>query len=194
MAGIAVVAVALTIVFNNSWWRQTDPIASPQQQFHGESLFTQAGIDYSAKRGLVTVSLAEDRPAASRLGLARSGARTVNYIVPLTVEVSGAGDPVRQTLVDAVRLQTMDGRIAAVSFTDDRSYSDIYQNAVTLIAATGSAADRTAFDSMIASSRKASADRSYDAVSVTTRDGMRTRLEIKGTPSTARLTITLTPA
>jgi hypothetical protein len=194
MAAIIVVVVVLTISFNGSWWVQAHPAASAQQQFHGQSVFSQAGVDYSGKRGVVKISLAADRPTASQLGLPSSGSRSISYIIPLTIEVTGNGRPIRQTLVDMVQLQTSGGHISAVRFTDDRSYSAIYQDAVDLLAATGAPSDRTAFDASLEESRVASKDKSYDAVSVLASAGVQIRLELKGSPSTSQLTIVLTPA
>lgn len=193
MAAIIVVVVVITIAFNGSWWVQAHPAASAQQQFHGQSMFTQAGVDYSGKVGVVKISLGADRPTASQLGLPPSGSRSITYTVPLTIEVTGNGRPIRQTLVDAVKLQTSGGHISAVRFTDDRSYSAIYQNAVDLLAATGPS-ERTAFDASLEASRVASKDKNYDAVSVFASAGVQTRLELKGSPSMAQLTIVFTPA
>ncbi|MDQ1582248.1 MAG: hypothetical protein QOF36_302 [Microbacteriaceae bacterium] len=194
MAVVVAAAVVLTIAFNESWWRQAHPAASAEQEFGSQSMFTQAGVDYSGKLGLVKISLAADRPRASQLGLPASGSRTITYAIPLTIEVSGDDRPIRQTLTDTVQLQTSAGRISAVRFTDDRSYSEMYRNAIDVLAATGDSADRTAFDASLEASRNASNNKRYDAVSVTESAGLRARLELKGSPSTAQLTIVLTPS
>jgi hypothetical protein len=194
MGALIPVAIILSIGFNTSWWRQSDPVASDQQEVAGQSMFTQGGIDYSAKRGVVKISLAADRPTAFRLGLPQSGTRTIGYIVPVTIDVSNTGPAVRQQLADQVKIQTSDGRISAVYFLDDHAYSVMYQHAVDLIAATGTAADRQAFDAALADTRTASKDKRYDARSVTVRAGVRLSIELAGTPSTSRLTIRLTPA
>jgi hypothetical protein len=192
MAVIIVVIVIFSIMFNSSWWRDAHPAASVGQRYEGQSMFTQGGVDYDGKQGLVIISLAADRPDADDLGLPSSGSRTIHYIVPLTIRVDAGQSTIREKLVDTVTLKTAGGVISAVRFIDNRAYSDMYSHAVDLLAATGG--DRTAFDAALESTRVASGDKSYRAVSTTTMGGIRTRLVLAGTPSTAKLTITFSPA
>ncbi|CAN5346272.1 hypothetical protein BH09ACT1_BH09ACT1_11920 [soil metagenome] len=192
MAVIIVVIVVFSVMFNSSWWREGHPAASVGQRYQGQSIFTQGGVDYDGKQGLVIISLAADRPDADDLGLPSSGSRTIRYIVPLTIRIDAGQSAIREKLVDTVTLQTAGGRVSAVRFTDNRAYSDMYSHAVELMAATGG--DRAAFDAALESTRVASSDKSYDAVSTTVKGGIRTRLELAGTPSTAKLRIAFTPA
>jgi hypothetical protein len=192
MAIVIVVIVIFSVMFNSSWWREAHPAASVGQRYHGQSIFTTGGVDYDGKQGLVIISLAAARPSADDLGLPSSGTRTIHYIVPLTIRIDAGQESIREKLVDTVTLQTAGGLISAVRFSDNRAYSDMYSHAVDLLAATGG--DRAAFDAELEATRVASSDKSYEAVSTTTKGGIRTRLELAGTPSTAKLTITFAPA
>ena len=193
MALLIIAAAITSIGFGQSWWTQSKPAASAQQEFDGQSLFTQAGVDYSGKRGLVKVSLSAGRPTASQLGLPNSGTRTISYVVPVTIAVSGSGQPIREQFADQLKITTESGRVSRVYFLDDHSYNEMHQHALDLIQATGTTADQAAFDAQLAASRVASADKKYAATSATTRDGVRVDIHLAGTPSTANLTIALSP-
>jgi hypothetical protein len=194
MAVLIVAVVAGAIGFSQSWWVSAKPRASAQQEYRNQSIFDQAGIDYSGRTEKVKISLAKDRPFASKLGLPASGTTAVTYIVPLTITFSADGSPIRQSAADKLELRTANGKIAAVLFVDSSSYPAIHQRALDLLTATGGEADASAFDAALISSRAASGDASYDAVGTTTKAGIVSRVELKGTPSTTRLTMVLTPA
>ena len=83
-------AVVLTLGFNNSWWVQKNPIASNDQvASDGSSVFTQAGIDFYTRKGVVNVTMTTARPTSAELGLAASGTKHLDFLVPLTVNAKG---------------------------------------------------------------------------------------------------------
>jgi hypothetical protein len=186
-----IVVIVLTIGFNNSWWTQAHPVASAQQQFENQSTFSQAGIDYSGKEGLVKISLAPDRPTAHRLGLGSVGARTITYIVPVTVQVTGEGSSIRQTLTDRVRIESASGHIRAVDLIYDQSYSEMQQTALQLIGITGTASDQAAFTASVQATLNTSRDKSYAATYKSHYAGMTMTIEFAGTSGAPHLTVRL---
>jgi hypothetical protein len=188
-----VLAVALTLSFNNSWWTKANPVASANQQFDGQSLFTQAGIDYAAKEGVVKISLASDRPSTRVLGLPSSGDHGVTYIVPLTVEVSAAGKPFSQDVADHVHLTTEAGRVSAIQLSYDGSYPEQYQTALQLVSTTAGTAGQSKFAAALQASRGVSRDQTFEADSTSDYQGMAVRVELAGTADSSSLTVTLSP-
>jgi hypothetical protein len=189
-----IVLVLLTIGFNNSWWTEAHPVASAEQQFKNQSTFSQAGIDYSAKEGLVKISLAPNRPSAHRLGLDSAGARTITYIVPVTVRVTAGGRSMSQTLTNRVRIESNSGRISAVDLIYDESLSQMQQTALQLIGKAGTASDQAAFTASIQSTSIASRDKSYAAIYKGSYAGMTVTVKLVGTPGSPHFTVRLSAA
>src|SRR5512140_3836143 len=74
MLMVIATAVVLALGFNNSWWVKSNPVASHDQvASDGSSVFTQAGIDFYTRKGVVDVTMGSARPSAAALGLADSG-------------------------------------------------------------------------------------------------------------------------
>ncbi|MCU1415332.1 MAG: hypothetical protein JWN80_2672 [Microbacteriaceae bacterium] len=189
---LAIVAViVLLVVFQGV---QRGPAASPRQQYRSQSIFTQAGRAFSAHTGFVTISLAADRPSASKLGLPSSGDTTAAYSDPLTVSVSAGGDSVQLQLVQGVDILTAGGKITEVLFSTEQPYDEQFENATELIAAAGTTADLAAFTAALQQTRAESNQDSYSATQDLDGGGMSTRVELSGSQGLAKLAIRITPA
>jgi len=87
MCAILVGASVAAIGFNNSWWTQANPIASNDQKARdGSSVFSQTGIDYFTRTGVITVSMGADRPTSAQLGLSTSGTKHIDSWCPSRCE------------------------------------------------------------------------------------------------------------
>jgi hypothetical protein len=118
-------AVVLALGFNNSWWVQSNPTASHDQiASDGSSVFTQAGIDFYTRTGAVDITMGSTRPSAADLGLADSGTKHLDFLVPLTVTAK-ATQAVTFTDVDALDVITAGGKVSAVEIRPNATYAEM---------------------------------------------------------------------
>ena len=134
-------AVVLSIGFNNSWWVKSNPVASHDQIApDGSSVFTQAGIDYYTRTGVVRLTMTSERPSAAELGLPASGSKHLDFLVPLAVTATGAR-PVDFTDVDGLDLITSGGKLTAVELRPNASYAEMLGQVRALAPKVGWSAD-----------------------------------------------------
>lgn len=131
MLGLVAIAAG-AIAFQNSWWIDEDrPPSADQVAPDGSSLFTQGGIDYFTREGVVIVKVREDAPTADELGLDRDGSATIEALVPLEVRFLGADGAFVLDLVDSLTLTTQAGTLTSVEalYWGNGHYRDV-MNAV----------------------------------------------------------------
>ena len=168
------VAVFCTLGFANSWWVEKTPASSDQHASDGSSVFTQAGIDYFTKQGVLRVTMGDDRPRAAELGLPASGTKHVDLLVPVKVTVTGA-ETVGVDIVGSLDVVTSHGRISAIELPFDGGYHSLIQQVQELAPRMGwSAADIDRFTTRLQASRAAHDFSAYSAtIGPVLHDGMR---------------------
>lgn len=108
VAGFAACAMA------NSWWTETDPAPSADQQLDdGQSRFDRAGVDFFTRQGVANVHLAGDTTATD-LGLDADAERTIEPLVPIELNVAGSTGTISFGGVDDFVLATAADRVARV--------------------------------------------------------------------------------
>jgi hypothetical protein len=118
-------AVVLSFGFNNSWWVQKNPIASNDQVAgDGSSVFTQAGIDYYTRKGVVNVTMTTARPTSAELGLAPSATKHLDFLVPLTVTAKGT-QAVTFADVDGFDVISSGGKLVSIELRPDETYQEM---------------------------------------------------------------------
>ena len=118
-------AVVLSFGFNNSWWVQTNPVASNDQiAGDGSSVFTQAGIDYYTRKGTVNLTMTSARPSTTDLGLPTAGTKHLDFLVPLTVTAKAAR-AVTFTDVNGLDLITSGGKLSAIEIRPNAPYQQL---------------------------------------------------------------------
>lgn len=114
-----VVAVCAVVGFAawamaNSWWTETDPAPSADQQLtDGQSRFDRAGVDFLTRQGVAMVHLTGDT-AATDLGLDADGVRRIEPLVPIGIEVVGSTGTISFGGVDDFGLATTADRVTRV--------------------------------------------------------------------------------
>jgi len=179
--------VVLALGFNGSWWVQTNPVASSDQLApDGSSKFSQTGIDYFTRAGLVDVNLSGTRPTATGLGLADSGAKHVNFLVPLTVTVS-ATKKVTFPLVEGIDLTSSRGRLAAIEITPNAPYEQLIGDVRALAPEVGwSDSAVSGWENELVTSRQAHNGDSFTAtIGPAASTGMRVSATLSGDKSSA---------
>ena len=117
--------VVLSFGFNNSWWVQKHPVASSDQlASDGSSVFSQAGIDFFTRQGVVEVTMTSPRPGATELGLAATGTKHIDFLVPLTIKAVGA-QTVALADVEGLDLITSGGKLSAIEIRPTGSYPQL---------------------------------------------------------------------
>ncbi|MCT9819514.1 hypothetical protein N3K63_04355 [Microbacterium sp. W1N] len=117
-AGFVVGAIAM----QNSWWTESDPAASDDQQTaDGMSRFDQAGIDYFTRQGIVRVKVLDDAATATALGLPADGSQDFSPLTPVTVIVLAPDGAFAHELVASFTVDTQDDRVTAVRLLLDGS-------------------------------------------------------------------------
>lgn len=117
--------VVLAIGFNNSWWVKANPVASHDQvASDGSSVYTQAGIDYYTRTGVVTVTMTSTRPSATELGLPTSGTKHFDFLVPLVVTAKGTS-AVSFTEVDGFDVISSADKLSAIELRPNASYAQL---------------------------------------------------------------------
>lgn len=108
VAGFAAWAMA------NSWWTETDPAPSADQQLDdGQSRFDRAGVDFFTRQGVATVHLDGDT-AATDLGLDADGERSIEPLVPIDLNLAGSTGTFSFGGVDDFVLTTAADRVTRV--------------------------------------------------------------------------------
>jgi hypothetical protein len=116
IGGFAVAAVGV----NNSWWVDPEPTAAPDQTAPGgSSVFTDAGVDYLRRTGLVVVRMDGEALPAEVLGLAPDGERTVTVDRPLMVQAFGSAGALAVDEASAVTLRTAGGELVGIDVLVD---------------------------------------------------------------------------
>jgi hypothetical protein len=116
IAGFAVAAVGV----NNSWWVDPEPTAAPDQTAPGgSSVFTDAGVDYVRRTGLVVVRMDGGALPAEQLGLDPDGERTVSADRPLIVQAFGPAGALAVDEATAVTLRTEGGELVGIDVAVD---------------------------------------------------------------------------
>jgi hypothetical protein len=182
LVGISIGAIG----FNNSWWTQSNPVASNDQKApDGSSRFSQTGIDYFTRTGVVKVSMGADRPTSAQLGLSTSGARHVDFLVPLTVRATG-GSTLSFPLVDSLDVISSGGRLSAIEITPNDAYEQLVGEVHSLAPQVGwSDSAVAAFDAEITASRQASGGDSFTAtIGPAASTGMRVSATLSGDSNT----------
>jgi hypothetical protein len=183
LVGVSIGAIG----FNNSWWTQANPVASNDQKApDGSSAFSQAGIDYFTRTGVVKVSMGADRPTSRQLGLSSSGTKHIDFLVPLTVRAS-AGSPLTFSLVDSLDVISSGGRLSAIEITPNDAYEQLIGDVHALAPQVGwSDSALAAFDAQLTSSRQASGGDSFTAtVGPAASTGMRVSATLSGDSNSA---------
>jgi len=117
--------IVLALGFNNSWWVKANPVASNDQvASDGSSVFTQAGIDFYTRTGVVDLTMSSARPSAAELGLPESGTRHLDFLVPLTVTAKAAR-AITFTDLDGLDVITSGGKVSAVEIRPIASYAGL---------------------------------------------------------------------
>jgi hypothetical protein len=172
--GLIAVAVFCTVGFVNSWWVEKGiPASSDQQARDGSSVFTQAGVDYFTKQGVLRVTMGADRPGAGALGLPASGTKHVDLLVPVTVEVTASGT-IDMDLVGSLDVVTSGGRISAIGLPTDGDYAGLIRQVDDLAPQFGwSGSDVSRFTAQLQASRAAHDFGAYSAtIGPAEHDGM----------------------
>lgn len=190
LVGVSIGAVG----FNNSWWTQANPVASNDQKApDGSSRFTQTGIDYFTRTGVVKVSMGADRPTSAQLGLAASGTKHVDFLVPLTVRAT-ATSTLSLPLVDSLDVISSGGRLSAIEISPNDAYEQLVGDVHTLAPQVGWSDSAVAgFDADLSASRQASSGDSFTAtIGPAASTGMRVSATLSGdSNSTPKLVIHL---
>jgi hypothetical protein len=118
-------AVVLSFGFNNSWWVQKNPVASNDQvASDGSSVFTQAGVDFYTRKGVVDLTMTAARPTATELGLATSATKHLDFLVPLTVTAKGT-QAVAFTDLNGLDLITSGDKLSAIEIRPNAAYQQL---------------------------------------------------------------------
>ncbi len=185
---VIVVAVAIvTVGFNNSWWTQANPVASNDQKApDGSSVFTQTGIDYFTRTGVVKITMGSDRPTAEQLGLTARGTKHIDFLLPLTVNAN-ATSTVSFPLVDSVDVLSSGGKLSSLEVTPKASYEQLVRQVHALAPTVGWSESALAnFDSDLAASRVAHKGDSFTAtIGPAASAGMRVSATLSGDSSSA---------
>jgi len=137
-------AVVLTLGFNSSWWVKSDPVASRDQvASDGSSVFTQAGIDFYTRKGVVEVTMSSARPSATELGLPVSGTTHLDFLIPLTVTAQ-AEHAVSLPDLEAIDVITARGKISAIEVRPKETYAQMLREVSALAPKVGWSADAVA--------------------------------------------------
>ena len=178
-------AVVLSIGFNNSWWVKSNPVASHDQIApDGSSVFTQAGIDYYTRTGVVRLTMTSARPSAAELGLPESGTKHVDFLVPLAVTATGTRE-VGFTDVDGLDLITSGGKLTAVELRPNASYAEMLGQVRALAPKVGWSADVVAqFEAnLVADRQKNHGDKFTATIGPAAATGIRVSATLSGDAS-----------
>jgi len=172
--GLIAIAVFCTVGFVNSWWVEKAPASSDQRASDGSSVFTQAGIDYFTKQGVLRVTMGAQRPGAADLGLPASGTKHLDLLVPVKVEVTGT-QTVGVDIVGSLDVVTSAGKISAIQLPFESDYHGLVQQVHELAPSMGwSVADIDRFTTQLQASRAAHDFHAYSAtIGPVEHDGMR---------------------
>ena len=187
MVVILVGAAIGAVGFNNSWWTQANPVASNDQKApDGSSVFSQTGIDYFTRTGVVKVSMGADRPTSEQVGLASSGTKHIDFLVPLTVKAT-ATTSLSFALVDSLDVISSGGRLSAIEITPNDAYEQLIGEVHALAPKVGwSDSAVAAFDAELTASRQASGGNSFSAtVGPAASTGMRVSATLSGDSESA---------
>ena len=185
MLMVIATAVVLSIGFNNSWWVKSNPVASHDQiASDGSSVFTQAGIDYYTRTGVVRLTMTSERPSAAELGLPASGSKHLDFLVPLAVTATGAR-PVGFTNVDGLDLITSGDKLAAVELRPNESYAQMLGQVRALAPKVGWSADAVAqFEAdLVADRQKNHGDKFTATIGPAASTGIRVSATLSGDAS-----------
>jgi hypothetical protein len=189
--------VVLALGFNNSWWVKSNPVASHDQiASDGSSVFTQAGIDFYTRTGVLHVTMSSARPSAAELGLHDSGTKHFDFLVPLTVTAK-ATHAVTFTDVDGLDVITSGGKISALEFRPDAPYAQLVGDVTALAPKVGWSSDAVAqFQAnLIANRQKNNGDSFTATIGPAATTGMRVSATLSGdSNSTPELVIRLDAA
>lgn len=112
--------VVAAIAMQNSWW--TDPERAPdsdQQASDGASLFTESGVDYLTRQGMLRVKVRADALPASELGLEPDGSQSFEPLVPIQAVVLGADGAFHLDLVRSFTVTTADDRVQSIDLEQE---------------------------------------------------------------------------
>ena len=182
MVAVIATVVMMAIGFNSSWWVQKDPVASTDQRGpDGSSSFSQAGIDFFTRTGAVDVTMGAGRPTATQLGLAPSGTKHIDFLVPLTVSATAA-HAVKLELIDSLDIVTADDRVSAIEISPSGGYQQLLGEVKSLAPEVGwSSSAVTAFMSDLITSRQAHHGDSFSAtIGPASSTGMRVSATLSG--------------
>lgn len=177
--------VVLSFGFNNSWWVQQNPVASNDQIARdGSSTFTQAGIDFYTRKGVVNITMASARPTAAELGLPNSGTKHLDFLVPLSVTATGA-QPVTFTDVEGIDVITSGGKLSAVEIRPHASYPQLVRDVSALAPKVGWSGEAVAqFQAnLVANRQKNHGDKFTATIGPAASTGIRISATLSGTAS-----------
>ena len=190
-------AVVLSIGFNNSWWVQKNPVGSNDQiAADGSSVFTQAGIDFFTRQGVIDVTMTSARPSSDDLGLATAATKHLDFLVPLTVTAKGT-QSVTFTEVDGLDLITSGGKLSAIEISPQAPYQQLLGDVSTLAPKVGWSSDAVAqFQANLIANRQQHHGDSFTAtIGPAATTGMRVSATLSGSASsTPQLVIRLDAA
>lgn len=175
-------AVVLTIGFNDSWWVQKNPVASNDQiAADGSSVFTQAGIDYYTRKGIVDITMTSARPSAVELGLPESGTTHLDFLVPLTLTAAGTR-AVTFSDVDGMDLLTAADKVSAIEIRPTGSYARLLGAVAALAPRVGWSSEAVArFQAdLVADRQKNHGDRFTATIGPAAATGMRVSATLSG--------------
>jgi hypothetical protein len=189
--------VVLALGFNNSWWVKANPVASHDQvAADGSSVFTQAGIDFYTRRGVVAITMSSVRPSAGALGLPDSGTKHFDFLVPLTVTAK-ATHAVTVTGVDGLDVITAAGKVLAIEIRPNATYAEMLGDVSALAPKVGWSSDAVAQfqGDLIADRQKNHGDKFTATIGPAATTGMRVSATLSGdASSTPELVIRLDAA
>jgi len=174
--------VALSIGFNNSWWVKANPVASQDQvASDGSSVFTQSGIDFYTRKGVLNVTMSSARPSAAELGLPDAGTKHLDFLVPLTV-TARAAHAVTFSDVDGLDVVTAGGKISAIEIRPNATYAQMLGVVTALAPKVGWSSDAVAqFEAHLIADRQKNHGDSFSAtIGPAATTGMRISATLSG--------------
>jgi hypothetical protein len=115
VALICVGFVVATVLMQNSWWTDGDrPPSADQQAPDGMSVFTDAGMDYLTRQGVVRLRVGSESLPAAELGLEANGTQTFEPLTPIQAVVLADEGSFHVDLVRSFSIATSGGRVESV--------------------------------------------------------------------------------
>jgi len=198
VAAICVAMVVGAIAMNNSWWTQSAPPASKEQETVDRmSIFTPAGVEYLTRQGRMKIKLRASSPSVAQLGLEPLESRTIEPLVPVEAIVLGEESVFHIDLVREFTVTASTEQVASIALVEDTNGT--WQTAYALLSARASDwgwsdSDLEALQRSLLAASRESADRSYGAgLPAAENDGnlVSARIDVDGADGRVTLSYTI---